>query len=85
MDIKDMSLSEIETRFADIKGIVESRSDEMAIEELEALNKEVTELEERKIQLNKIAEERAALIEKAKISTNVIAQPEERGKKEENN
>ena len=74
-----MSLSEIETRFAEIRSLVESETD-MNVEQLEALTKETDLLEERKIQLNKMAEERAALIEKAKTSTTVIEQQEERGK-----
>ena len=72
-----MSLSEIETRFAEIRNLVESETD-MNVEQLEALTKETDLLEERKIQLNKMAEERAALIEKAKTSTHVIEQQEER-------
>jgi HK97 family phage major capsid protein len=78
MEIRDMSLGEIETRFAEIRSLVESETD-MNVEQLEALTKETDLLEERKTQLNKVAEERAALIEQAKASTQVIAQ-QERGK-----
>ena len=70
-----MSLSEIETRFAEIRELVASENHDM---DVEALNKEVDELEERKTQLNKMAEERAVLIEKAKTSTTVVEQQEER-------
>ena len=72
-----MSLSEIETRFAEIRTLVESETD-MNVEALELLTKEANELEERKTQLNKIAEERAALIEQAKSATVIVEQQEER-------
>lgn len=72
-----MTLSEIETRFAEIRELVASESPDL---DVAGLNTEVDALEERKTQLNKKAEERAALIEKAKTSTEVIAQQEERGK-----
>lgn len=72
-----MSLSEIETRFAEIRTLVESETD-MNVEALELLTKETDELEQRKAQLNKIAEERAALIEQAKSATQVVEQQEER-------
>jgi HK97 family phage major capsid protein len=78
MEIKEMSFAEIEQRMTKIRSTVETKSEELAIEEMETLTKEIDALEERKIQLNKIAEERAALIEKAKTSTHVIAQQEER-------
>ena len=68
-----MSLSEIETRFAEIRTLVESETD-MNVEALELLTKEADALEERKAELNKKAEERAALIEKAKTSTEVVAE-----------
>jgi HK97 family phage major capsid protein len=77
MEIRDMSLSEIETRFAEIRTLVESETD-MNVEALELLTKETDELEERKTQLNKIAEERAALIEQAKSATVIVEQQEER-------
>jgi HK97 family phage major capsid protein len=77
MEIRDMSLSEIETRFAEIRTLVESETD-MNVEALELLTKETDELEERKAQLNKIAEERAALIEQAKSATVIVEQQEER-------
>lgn len=73
-----MTLSEIETRFAEIRELVASESPDL---DVEGLNTEVDALEERKIQLNKKIEERAALIEKAKLSTEIIAEQKKEERK----
>jgi HK97 family phage major capsid protein len=75
MEIKEMSFADIEQRMTEIRSVITETPDTI---DVEALNKEVDEMEERKAQLNKIVEEREALMKKALTSTVVVAKPEER-------
>jgi HK97 family phage major capsid protein len=75
MEIKEMSFADIEQRMTEIRSAITETPDTI---DAEALNKEVDELEERKLQLNKIVEERETLMKKALASTVVVEKPEER-------
>jgi HK97 family phage major capsid protein len=75
MEIKEMSFADIEQRMTEIRSVITETPDTI---DVEALNKEVDEMEERKAQLNKIVEEREALMKKALTSTVVVEKPEER-------
>ena len=72
MEIKDMQMSDIEQRTAEIE--VELQKEDADIEKLEA---EVSEMEERKLQIEKSAEERKAVIEELQPVEEIVIEKEE--------
>lgn len=67
MEIKDMTMTDIETRSLEIENEIQNED-----ADVEALNQEITQLEERKIELEKEVETRKAEIKEVENEGNVI-------------
>ena len=77
MEIKDMTLKEVENRQSEIKTILQGDLTAVETEALKQLNTELDSLEARKAEIDKAIEERDAVLKEAKSKGVVVAQPKE--------
>lgn len=76
MEIKEMSLKEVENRQSEIRTILQGDLNAMATDALQKLNTEFDDLESRKAEINKAIEEREAILKKAMTHGKVVEKHE---------